>query len=238
MILRKSIAMTLLTTAFTLGSYTTVNAEMVENTNLSVHFESSHIAGSGRNINIHRVPVVNTDTGEAQYYDVSFRFTLDANEHLVFDKTNSVSVLPALSTMNFIAGTYKDENDREYELQTPSTLSDGRLLYSLFGFGFGLHFITGSPINHPDIGTEDIVTSLNETYAYGRIDADHDSDSAYISAFSRRHHGRDIWGENQIIGVRQSGDNLQVTLFSKTVDGKDKHFAQQQAGAVLTRVTE
>jgi hypothetical protein len=43
-----------------------------------------------------------------------------------------------------------------------------------------------------------------------------------------------LWLENQLIGVRQNNNNLQITLFTEG----SEDFNYQIAGAVLTRVIE
>jgi len=107
-------------------------SEIISGTNFSLHFESAHLIGSGRNININRVPVVDTTTGETTFFDVVFRFSLKEGE-LVFDKTSSLSISPPLSAALLIPGQYKDQVGYSFTLSEPSLLSDGRSLYSLIG---------------------------------------------------------------------------------------------------------
>ncbi len=209
------------------------HAEVITGTNLSINFESSRIIGSGRNVNFHRVPVINIDNGSTTYYDASFKFTLDGNGELVFDRISSTSISPPISSLNYSPGTYRDDRDRTYELQQPSLLSDGRVLYTLFGNSFSLQFVTGSATGHPDIGNREIISFLNDTYSYGLITDETNNYGAFDNTTT-------LWRENQIIGVRQSGNNLQITLFSQGVDseGNPQDFSSQRAGAVLTKVIE
>lgn len=226
------------------------HAEVITGTNLSINFESSRIIGSGRNVNFHLVPVINIDNGSTTYYDASFKFTLDGNGELVFDRISSTSISPPISSLNYSPGTYHDSDRFAYELQLPSLLSDGRVLYTLFGKtrSFTLQFVTGSPTGHPDIGNREIISGLNDTYSYGLItDETPYKDNLLPDGYFRNetsegafYSSSDLWEENQIIGVRQSGNNLQITLFSQGVDseGNPQDFSSQRAGAVLTKVIE
>lgn len=62
---------------FTLVSLMSVNtfAEVVPGTTFSINFESANVVGSGRNINMHRVPVTDIDSGQTTLFDVAFKFT-------------------------------------------------------------------------------------------------------------------------------------------------------------------
>jgi len=204
-------------------------SEIISGTNLSLHFESAHLIGSGRNININRVPVVDTTTGETTFFDVVFRFSLKEGE-LVFDKTSSLSISPPLSAALLIPGEYKDQVGRSYTLSEPALLSESRSLYSLIGGdnSFSAQIVTGEPTGHPDIGQREIVTSLSASYIYGIITDKQSQSSGNLGA------GNLFWRENQLIGLRQTSDTLSITLFSKESDD----FSTPQEGAVLHRVVE
>jgi len=203
-------------------------SEIISGTNLSLHFESAHLIGSGRNININRVPVVDTTTGETVFFDVVFRFSLKEGE-LVFDKTSSLTISPPLSATILIPGQYKDQAGYSYTLSEPSLLSESRSLYSLIGDrgGFSAQIVTGEPTGHPDIGQREIVTSLSASYIYGLI-----TDQQVGGNLDGR--GEFFWHENQLIGLRQTSETLSITLFSKESDD----FSTPQEGAVLHRVEE
>jgi len=204
-------------------------SEIISGTNLSLHFESAHLIGSGRNININRVPVVDTTTGETTFFDVVFRFTLKEGE-LVFDKTSSLSISPPLSAALLIPGQYKDQAGYSYTLSEPSMLSESRSLYTLIGFdGFSAQIVTGEPTGHPDIGQREIVTSLSASYIYGLI-----TDKYNLSNGGNLRPTNEFWHENQLIGLRQNSETLSITLFSKGSDD----FSTPQEGAVLHRVEE
>lgn len=57
-------------------------AEAIPGTNLSVDFQSAHIVGAGRNIDVLRVPVTDLTTNQTTHFDASFRFTFRPNEGL------------------------------------------------------------------------------------------------------------------------------------------------------------
>jgi hypothetical protein len=200
-------------------------AEVITGTNLSINFESANIVGSGRYINIHRLPVMNTNDGNITHYDASLKFAFH-NGELIFERISSAKISPPLNSLNYIPGTYKDTSGSEYTLQEPSYLSGGRLLYTLFKSGFSLQFVSGSPVGNPDIAHREIINSLNDTYSYGLI-----IDQTCCGVFGDTDK---LWLENQLIGVRQNNNNLQITLFTEG----SEDFNYQIAGAVLTRVIE
>lgn len=213
------------------------NAEIITGTEISVHFESANIIGSGRNINMHRVPIVDTSTGETTYMDVSFKFTYDIDKGLVFEQISSINTSPALSSVNLIPGEYKDEYANGYSLSEPSSLSDGRLLYILRGTdnnaGITIQIVTGEAEGHPDIGEREIVPFLSSTHIYGII-----TDNA--GSYGNLGYTDTFWLENQLIGVRQAGENLVITLFSEGTDssGNIQDYSNQRAAAILYRVAD
>lgn len=213
-------------------------AEVITGTEISVHFESANIVGSGRNINMNRVPIVDTSTGETTYMDVSFKFTYDIDKGLVFDQISSITESPALSAANLIPGTYKDESGYSFYLSEPSSLSDGRLLYILRGVEdaypstITIQIVTGEAEGHPDIGDREIVPFLSPTYIYGII-----TDYSIRGNFAKT----DLhWHQNQLIGVRQAGEMLSFVLFSEGYDdsGEVQDYSTQRAAAVLYQVTD
>lgn len=211
-------------------------AEIITGTELSVHFESANIIGSGRNINMHRVPIVDTSTGDTTYMDVSFKFTYNIDEGLIFEQISSINTSPALSSSNLIPGTYKDESGYSFSLSEPSSLSDGRLVYLLRGTGsahFTAQIVTGEAEGHPDIGEREIVPYLSSTYIYGIITDQ--SDRGNFDSDNDVH-----WLQNQLIGVRQAGEMLSVILFSEGYDsdGNAQDYSSQKAAAVLYLVVE
>ncbi len=211
-------------------------AEIITGTEISIHFESAIIIGTGRNINMHRVPVIDTSTGDVAYFDVSFRFSLDNKGELIFDRISSASVSPPLSSSNLIPGNYEDESGYSYVLTEPSFLSDGRSLYVLRGTGycaFSAQIVTGEAEGHPDIGNREIAPHLSSTYIYGIIT---DQESWYGNMSDTSY----LWLENQLIGLRQSDNTLAITLFSEGVNssGEPQDYNSQRAAAVLHQVTE
>ncbi|NOR71391.1 MAG: hypothetical protein GQ532_17130 [Methylomarinum sp.] len=225
----------------TASMFNTVLAEVISGTNLSVNFESGHIIGSGRNINMQRIPVINIDTGETVFYDASFKFTFSPSTGLTFEQISSAAISPPLSSSNLIPGVYQgDVGAAQYTLSEPSILSDGRLFYTLSRSnttgGFNAQIVTGSAENHPDIGARDITTNLSPTYTYGVIAsaASTGDGNSSFRPFNEK------WLENQLIGIRQTGETLSVILFSEGVDSNNEpqDFSTQRAGAVLTKIFE
>ena len=219
--------------------FTSASAELISGTDLSINFESANIIGSGRNINMHRVPVTNINTGETTFYDVSFKFTFSNDSGLLFEQISSASISPALSASNLIPGKYLGENSSTitYELSEPSILEGGRLFYTLKrsgSGGFSAQIVSGNATNHPDIGSREITNDLSPTYIYGIV-----TTAAGCCTSSFIGNG-DKWNVNHLIGVRQTGSSLSVTLFSQGEDsnGKPQDFNSQREGAVLTRIIE
>ena len=216
-----------------------VSAEVVPGTEVGIHFESAHIVGIGRNLNMARIPVVDINTGDIVYFDASFKFTLSPDKGLVFEQISSANVSPPLSASNLIPGIYAGDTSSSitYELSEPSVLSDGRLFYTLKSSasgGFTAQIVSGGVANHPDIGSREIASFLSPTYTYGVVTT---AAGCCSSSFNGN---RDKWNVNHLIGIRQTGNSLSVTLFSQgqTDSGLPQDFSTQRDGAVLTRVIE
>jgi len=178
---------------------TTASAELVSGTGLSVNFESANIVGSGRSINVHRVPVTDVNSGVTTFYDASFKFTFSNDSDLRFEQTSSASISPPLSASNLIPGKYLGVNSSTitYELSEPSVLSDGRLFYTLTGNeGFTAQIVSGDASNHPDIGSRAIVSQLSPTYTYGIVTS---ATGCCTSSFIGN---GDKWRVNYLMGVR------------------------------------
>jgi hypothetical protein len=103
--------------------------ELVSPSNLTIDFGASVLAGTGRQIKIMNVPVVNSSIGTATtYYNADLDFQFLADGRLAAVLTNaSVATGPALaptsSTTNFNPGTYKE--------------TQSSCLYTLFAGGIG-----------------------------------------------------------------------------------------------------
>ncbi|TGO02801.1 hypothetical protein PN36_18960 [Candidatus Thiomargarita nelsonii] len=109
---------------------TPAQSEIIPGTTMSVHFESTHIVGTGRSLNMHRVPVLDVNTGKTTYFDVSFDFTLNPEKGLIFEQISSVAISPPLiSTTNLVVGRYRDGKGYCYDLESPTFLSESRSLY-------------------------------------------------------------------------------------------------------------
>lgn len=214
-----------------------LSAEVVPGTNLSVHFESGNVVGSGRNINMHRVPVVDVNTGQTTLFDVAFRFTFNPADGFIFEQISSVTPSPPVPVTNITPGVYQTQRGFCYVLEGPSMIDANRSLYTIRGVDrnfsancegldrFAASIVSGPASGHPDIGSREIVPSLVDNYVYGVI-----SGTAAIG-------GQIInpnWDQNELIGVRQSGDQLIIGLFSD--NGAD--FKDPVETAILTKVVE
>ena len=217
-----------------------LSAEVIPGTNLSVHFESGNVVGSGRNINMHRVPVVDVNTGQTTLFDVAFRFTFNPTDGFVFEQISSVTPSPPVPVTNITPGLYKSQGGICYLLEGPSMIDANRSLYTIRGVDrnfsancggldrFAASIVSGPAAGHPDIGSREIVPSLVDNYVYGFISENTDVESGGFSPINRN------WDQNELIGVRQSGDQLIIGLFGD--NGTD--FKDPVETAILTKVVE
>lgn len=215
-----------------------LSAEVIPGTNLSVHFESGNVVGSGRNINMHRVPVVDVNTGQTTLFDVAFRFTFNPADGFIFEQISSVTPSPPVPVTNITPGLYKNQVGTCYLLEGPSMIDANRSLYTIRGVNrdfsancggldrFTASVVSGPAIGHPDIGSREIVSSLVNNYVYGFI-SENDAAGGTGSITPN-------WQQNELIGLRQSGDQLIIGLFSD--NGAD--FKDPVETAILTKVVE
>lgn len=215
---------------------TGLSAEVIPGTNLSVHFESGNVVGSGRNINMHRVPVVDVNTGQTTLFDVAFRFTFNPTDGFVFEQISSVTPSPPVPVTNITPGLYKSQGGICYLLEGPSMIDANRSLYTIRGVNrdfsancgvldrFAASIASGPAAGHPDIGNREIVPSLVDNFVYGAI-SERSNFSGIINP---------DWEQNELIGLRQSGDQLIIGLFSD--NGAD--FKDPVETAILTKVVE
>ncbi len=192
-----------------------------------------------------RIPVTDIDTGATTFYDASFRFTFLPGPGFTFEQIQSVAISPPVSeASNIIPGIYKTQARVCYILEGPTILNANRSLYTIRGVDstasldcngaldqFAAQIVSGAATDHPDIGSREIVPNLPDTYVYGFISAD--------SAFSGHIIGRE-WNQNELIGLRQSGNQLIIGLFSEGVDnnGNITDFRDPRITAILTKVIE
>jgi len=71
----------------------------------------------------------------------------------------------------FIAGEYKDKNDKRYLLSQNGIVDTNREVWSLqrSNDGFRLSWMTGPAIGHPQIGKLEITPNLPEGFIYGVV---------------------------------------------------------------------
>jgi hypothetical protein len=183
-------------------------AEAIPGTGLSLHLESAQIVGTGRTINLHRVPVVDMATGATQHYDVTMDFSLDENGELVFDTLASRQVSQPLSIANFIAGTYKGTEGNTYILSGPAHVGGTRTAWALVcsECRATMSWATGSPLGHPDIGARPISAELPGGFSYGVFGQESEHQTEFRSPRYYR--------SGQLISARQVGKSLTVYLFN------------------------
>jgi len=205
-------------------------AELVPGTSLDVQFQSGHIVGSGRRINMLRIPVTDTTTNQTTLFDASFSFNFIPGQGFVFEGLTAGLSQP-VATSNIRSGRYEDVSGWCYRIDGPSLLDDGRSFYSIRAGGegcgnnnrFSANFVTGPAVGHPDIGGRTVAASLNNTWVYGIVSNTTNSTSAFLS-----------WPANGLIGVRQNGDQISFALFD--LNGGDT--LEPQKTSVLSRVDD
>ncbi len=221
---------------------TSIHAEVIPGTTISVEFQSGQIVGSGRNINMHQVPVIDVNTGQTVFYDASFRFSFTPQNGFIFEQLSSAIISPPSAVGNIIPGIYQTQTGRCYILEGPTTVQPNRALYTIRGINepdgcsnsidfFAAQIISGPAENHPDIGTREIVPFLAASYTYGFTTDNGRFSSGPIN---------NGWTENELIGVRQSGSQLIIGLFSDGVDneGKPVDFSEPKQSVILTKLIE
>ena len=224
-----------LAAAITAILYTTAplaSADVVPGTQSDVHFESSQLVGSGRDINALRLPVVDVKSGRVDYYDTRFRLSLVDGAFVM--KIIGASKSPAvLGFDNITPGVYQDTNSVCYALGGPTLLPDGRRLYTLaqtqadgcyrYTETFRAQFVSGAAVGHPDIGGREIAGSLKSSWLYGYV-----ATGGYLGSGGVNR----TWLSNELVGMRQTG--RQLILGDFTDSGQDS--ADTQKSAILTRI--
>jgi hypothetical protein len=212
---------------------TIATAEVIPGTQSEIELESAHLVGSGRLINLFRVPITNINTGATNYYDMTLQFAVTPAGAFMFN-TVSLQRIARPSGLNaLIPGRYVDQSNYEYSLEGPSLVLNNRSTFTLrrLRYAFSAQIITGPAAGHPDIGGREIVPFLPNTYIYGKI--------LDGSAISTPVVDRD-WNANELIGLRQQGNQLVLSLFSQGPDqeGTSTDFAEPLVSVLLSRVVE
>ncbi len=151
------------------------------------------------------MPIVNDSNGTTTVYDVSLRLTLDGAGNVVFENFSQITSPSVNNVENFIAGTYEDSEGETYVLSGPAVLDNGRTGWALTltdeGKIYNASWITGSPADHPSIGSRSITPELSTGFAYG------------VQGTNDRAGIRKSWNESELIGAQQVGDSLILSLF-------------------------
>lgn len=157
---------------------------------------------------------------------------------------NTVSIAAELcappTVENITPGVYQTQNGFCYILEGP-TPSAGRFIYTFRGYNsfkgcnsgidnFTALITTGSASDHPDIGDREIVPDLQASYVYGFVTGG--------SSFSIITPIDSSWGQNELLGVRQSGNQFIIGLFSNGASNNIIDFTTPVETAVLTKISE
>lgn len=211
---------------------TIATAEVIPGTQSEIELESAHLVGSGRLINLFRVPITNINTGATNYYDMTLQFAVTPAGAFVFNTVSLQGIARPSGLNALIPGKYVDQSNNEYSLEGPSLVLNNRSTFTLrrLRYAFSAQIITGPAAGHPDIGGREIVPFLPNTYIYGKI---LDGSTGF------NHIDRD-WNANELIGLRQQGNQLVLSLFSQGPDqeGSSTDFAEPLVSVLLSRVVE
>jgi len=173
-------------------------AETVPNTDISVNFESANIVGTGRSVNMHRVPVVNNDNGITTYVDISFKLSSTEEGELTFDGFTQIESSEVTSAANFIAGYYISTDGNIYQV-TGGAEAAGQKLWSITKLT-GNHIFNASWSDAPKannilIKNQPIFESLIDGFSYGIVGNE---------SFSS-------WAASGIMSASQTGTNITMT---------------------------
>jgi hypothetical protein len=211
---------------------TIATAEVIPGTQREIELESAHLVGSGRMLNLFRVPITDINTGATIYYDMIVQFAVTPTGAFVFNTVSLQEVARPTGLNALIPGKYLDQRGYEYSLEGPSLVLNNRSTFTLrrLNYPFSAQIITGPAAGHPDVGGREIVPFLPNTYIYGKI---LDGSTSYTPI------DRD-WNANELIGLRQQGNQLVVSLFSQGPDqeGASTDFAEPLVSVLLSRVVE
>jgi len=175
-------------------------AETVPGTDFNLHFESANIVGSGRSINVHRVPVVTDSTGQISYFDISFKLSMDDNQQLIFDDFSQITSASLNSADNFIPGAYIDQDGNTYVVSGGGIIND-RTSWNIrsttdgSGHLFNANWVSGEPSGNPLLVGNPLIELIVEGPSYGTVGREN------ISIFST----------GGVIGVLQSGNSISIT---------------------------
>jgi len=237
---------------FAVGLAYNASAEFIPGTNMSVNFESGHIVGSGRYINMQKIPVTDMETGTTTLYDASFKFSYSPDgQGFAFDQVTSATVSPpVIGPTNLVPGVYLASNDSAsgcYILEGPFGLSEGRSVYTFKGYykddfcerwggTFVGQFVTGSTEGNPDIGEREIVPYLQGTYLYGIVT--NNGSPRFNEGSSQYNSVNDDWNQHELIGLRQLGNSLTISLFTTGFnnDGTPIDFKNAQKTVTLNKI--
>lgn len=194
-------------TSLTALSASLVSAETVPGTDYNVHFESANIVGTGRSINMHRVPVMLESTGDTVYFDVSFKLSLDGSKQLIFDGFSQITSPSLNSVENFVPGSYKDQTGNTYSVSGGGVTGD-RTVWSIAsttdGVLFSANWITGAPTGHPLIGNHSLVAELVPGPSFGILGEENFSGGNY--------------DDGALIAATQAGNSLIISSYHNFSD--------------------
>lgn len=182
--------------------HASVKAEIIPETNLSINLETANLIGSGRHLNIHRVPLTNVETDETVLYDLTLEVDLNAEGALV---TNIVASEPSLVLDGgnlFIPGVYESGDGKRYVVSGGSQLSDNRFAWNIANepgqdFTFNASWVTGSPAGHTLIGSLPLAPELPEGPSYGIVGSE---------SFNE-------WTEGGLMSAIQIGDSITLSAY-------------------------
>ncbi len=137
----------------------------------NIDMQQAYIQGSGKAINVYKLPVTNVTTGQVQYYDLTLSFGLQADGSLGLAPLSAVrqTIPQVLQSQNFKTGQYKGADGTVFELTGP-VLEGGRNKYTLNSLTAGKSYTatvyTGLAKGNPAVDSRD-QDSFQDGPAYG-----------------------------------------------------------------------
>lgn len=177
-----------------------VSAEIIPETNLSINLETANLIGSGRHLNIHRVPLTDIETNETVLYDLTLEADLNEEGALVMQIVASEPSLALDGGNLFIPGVYESGAGKRYVVSGGSQLSDNRFAWNIANepgqdFTFNASWVTGSPAGHTLVGSLPLAPELPEGPSYGIVGSENFGD----------------WHQGGLMSAIQIGDSITLS---------------------------
>lgn len=188
------------------------------------YLDYSNLYGAGGTISITRLPV-KPPAGKFIFRDATITVTADSNGVLTA-KVTKQAPSPILNTSNIVAGVYYRSDNSGYRLRVsgPGALGGGGEAK------WNIDTVSYYPCGSPAVF---YTGPLDQNPLYTRLKAAGITDTSYSYGYILSGSVCGGWNPDYLIGVRQQGDQLQVTLFTNPNTGKDGSNGSTGYGSYL-----